>query len=442
MQKSYKMNFKIHRGTQEIGGSCVEVWTDTTKIIVDIGMPLVVADRKEFNFKQYEKLSIEELVQQDILPDIEGLYENSSSKVDGILISHYHQDHHGFLQFADHSIPIYTGKATQDILEFSEEFFKGQKLTKQFQSFNKDNSFIIGDINIQPYWMDHSAFDAYAFLIESNGKKLFYSGDFRGHGRKGKVFQWFQHNAPQNVDYLLMEGTTIGRGRQSFPKEQDLEENFIEIFKSKDEINLINTSAQNIDRLVTIYRACKRSNKLMVVDVYTAAIMKEMAKHASIPYPSASFPEVKVMYPYHLSKRIAEKVGEKFLYQFRSFKISKEEISKKRKEIVFLVRPSMLSDLEHIDHMENGNFIYSMWSGYLEQPKTKAFVEYLNSKGFSFYQVHTSGHADIETLEKMVKAINPKNLVPIHTFDGDEYQNLFTYVNVKRLKDNEAIEIK
>lgn len=436
------MNFKIHRGTQEIGGSCVEIWTDTTKIIVDIGMPLVVADGKEFNFKQYEKLSIEELVQQDILPDIEGLYENSTSKVDGILISHYHQDHHGFLQYANHSIPIYTGKATQDILEFSEAFFKGQKLSKQFQNFTKDKSFAIGDINIQPYWMDHSAFDAYAFLIESNGKKLFYSGDFRGHGRKGKVFQWFQHNAPKDVDYLLMEGTTIGRGRQAFLKEQDLEETFIEIFKSKNEINLINTSAQNIDRLVTIYRACKRSNKLMVVDIYTAAIMKEMAKHASIPYPSASFPEVKVMYPYFLSQMIADKLGKEFLYQFQPYKITKEEISDKRKDIVFLVRPSMKSDIVRIENLENGNFIYSMWSGYLEQYKTKAFVEYMNSKGFSFHQVHTSGHADIKTLEKMVKAINPKNLVPIHTFDGDEYQNLFTDVNVERLKDKEKIEIK
>ncbi|MDO9406779.1 MBL fold metallo-hydrolase, partial [Patulibacter sp.] len=303
------MNFKIHRGTQEIGGSCVEIWTNTTKIIVDIGMPLVVSDGQEFNFKQYEKLTTKELVQKDILPDIDGLYDNSTSKVDGILISHYHQDHHGFLSYADTSIPIFTGKATQSILEFSDGFFNGKQLNNQFQNFNKDSTFSIGDITIQPYWMDHSAFDAYAFLIEANGKRLFYSGDFRGHGRKEKVFKWFLHNAPQNVDYLLMEGTTIGRGQQSFQSEKDLEEDFMKVFKSKKEINFINTSAQNIDRLVTIYRACKRTNKLMVIDVYTAAIMKEMASYASIPFPSTLFPEIKVMYPYFLSKMIANKIG-------------------------------------------------------------------------------------------------------------------------------------
>jgi ribonuclease J len=436
------MNFNIHRGTQEIGGSCVEIWTDTTKIVVDIGMPLVVSDGQEFDFKQYEKLTTKELVQKGILPDIDGLYQNSASKVDGILISHYHQDHHGFLSYADITIPIFTGKATQSILEFSEEFFKGQQLNNRFQNFTKDSAYSIGDITIQPYWMDHSAFDAYAFLIEANGKRLFYSGDFRGHGRKDKVFKWFLHNAPQNVDYLLMEGTTIGRGKQSFPSEKDLEEDFIKVFKSKQEINFINTSAQNIDRLVTIYRACKRTNKLMVVDVYTAAIMKEMAKHATIPFASPSFPEVKVMYPYFLSKMIADKIGKEFLYQFQPFKITKEEISEKRKEIVFLVRPSMKMDIDRIDKMENGNFIYSMWSGYLEQPKTKGFIDHLKSKGFSFHQVHTSGHADVETLKEMVTAMKPKNLVPIHTFDGDDYKEIFKDVNVKRATDKEEIEIK
>ena len=435
------MNFKIHRGTREIGGSCVEIWTDTTKIIVDIGMPLVAADGQQFDFKQYENLSTTELVQKGILPDIEGLYYNNASEIDGILISHYHQDHYGFLSYADTSIPVFTGEATQSILEFNSEFFNGQKLKNQFQNFTKDASFSIGDITIQPYLMDHSGFDAYAFLIESNGKRLFYSGDFRGHGRKGKVFKWFLYNAPQNVDYLLMEGTTIGREQQSFPSEKDLEETFIDIFNSKQEINLINTSAQNIDRLVTIYRACKRTNKLMVVDVYTAAIMKKMAGYATIPFPSPSFPEVKVMYPYFLSKMIADKIGKEFLYQFKPFKITKKEISEKRRDIVFLIRPSMKTDLDHIDKVENGNFIYSMWSGYLKQPKTKAFVDYLSAKGFSFHQVHTSGHADIEALKEMVVGMKPKNLVPIHTFDGDDYKHLFKNVNVKRAKDREIIEI-
>ena len=34
-----KLYFKIHRGTKEIGGSCVEVWTESTRILLDFGIP-------------------------------------------------------------------------------------------------------------------------------------------------------------------------------------------------------------------------------------------------------------------------------------------------------------------------------------------------------------------------------------------------------------------
>ena len=34
------MTLTIHRGTHEIGGSCVEICSDKTKILIDLGMPL------------------------------------------------------------------------------------------------------------------------------------------------------------------------------------------------------------------------------------------------------------------------------------------------------------------------------------------------------------------------------------------------------------------
>ena len=154
------MNFKIHRGTQEIGGSCVEILTDTTRIIVDIGMPLVASDGKKFNFRPYEALTTPELIDRGILPNIQGLYGNTKSKVDGMLISHYHQDHHGFLSFADSTVPVYAGEATQSILQFSQEFFDGKQLDSRFINFQPGKLFTIGNITIHPYLMDHSAFDA------------------------------------------------------------------------------------------------------------------------------------------------------------------------------------------------------------------------------------------------------------------------------------------
>ena len=57
--------------------------------------------------------------------------------------------------------------------------------------------------------MDHSAFDAHGFLVEAGGKSVFYTGDFRGHGRKRKLLDRLIKKPPK-VDALMMEGTLVG----------------------------------------------------------------------------------------------------------------------------------------------------------------------------------------------------------------------------------------
>lgn len=98
----------------------------------------------------------------------------------------------------------------------------------------------------------------------------------------------------------------------------------------------------------------------------------------------------------------------------------------------------MKFDLEHISNLDGGNFVYSLWEGYLQKDYTKKFANYLKGRQFKFFNVHTSGHADIETLKKMTDAIKPKFIAPIHTFKGSEYKNHFDYP-VKELEDGEEI---
>lgn len=127
---------------------------------------------------------------------------------------------------------------------------------------SKRRIFQIGDFKITPYWNDHSAFDSYSFLIEANGKSIFYSGDFRDHGRKSKVFKRFLHNAPQNVDYLLLEGTTIGRKTIKDKTEIEIEDELFKVFSEPQKINLVYTAGQNIDRLVSIFKAAQKSKAI------------------------------------------------------------------------------------------------------------------------------------------------------------------------------------
>jgi ribonuclease J len=84
----------------------------------------------------------------------------------------------------------------------------------------------IGSFTVTPFLVDHSAFDAYALLIEAGGRRLFYSGDIRFHGRKAATVERLIRSPPDSVDVVLLEGTQVGRARatQAARSERDVEE--------------------------------------------------------------------------------------------------------------------------------------------------------------------------------------------------------------------------
>ena len=435
------MRFKIHRGTKEIGGSCVEVWTDTSRIVIDLGMPLVNPDKTPFDARETESRSRDELIREKILPDIPSLYQDGSKTA--LLISHAHQDHYGLMKHINPSCPVYLGSGTQVLIELTNTFTDKKWTIQNAKHIDHNKSFMLGDIKVTPYLMDHAAFDAYAFLFEADEKSLFYSGDFRMHGRKAEIFGWFSANFKKSVDYLLLEGTTIGRSEEPFPTESELEEEFVKTFKQTKGINLIYASGQNIDRLVTIYRACKKCGKIFLIDFYIANVLKAINKiNKNIPCPSTKdFPEIKVYYPRRLTKRMIGKKAET-VYPFKKYKIGKDERDEKADKLVMMVRPTVQNDLErYLNKYSDGCFIYSMWGGYKTKPgDTKDFLDFIASKGMPIRDdIHTSGHADLSGLKGMVDAVKPKKIVPIHTFEGNSYEELFS--NVIRINDRETVEI-
>ena len=77
----------------------------------------------------------------------------------------------------------------------------------------------------------------------------------------------------------------------------------------------------------------------------------------------------------------------------------------------------MWSYLKNKNSTEETLLIYSSWDGYykdLEQvkanPKYKEFREMFHN----VMDIHTSGHADRQTIENVIKTVNPKEVICIH----------------------------
>ena len=111
------------------------------------------------------------------------------------------------------------------------------------------------------------------------------------------------------------------------------------------------------------------------------------------------------------------------------------EINRKKNKILMLARDNTIFPkiVKGIDNPKGAIVIYSMWEGYLND----RFRDFCANKGLAIEQVHTSGHATVEDLKAFAKALNPKVLIPIHTFEASRYPDLFK--NVKILKDKEEL---
>jgi ribonuclease J len=435
------MQIIIHRGTHEIGGSCVEIENKETRIVIDIGMPIVTEDGKRFDIQNYKDLSGQEMVDKKILPDIKGFYswDTTNKKIDALLISHAHSDHYGFYNYLREDIQYFLGEGTRRIIDFDSLIFGSKKVIGKYTIFQHGDSLHIGSFTAKPFLMDHSAFDAYAFLIESEGKKILYSGDFREHGRKGSVFQRFLKTAPENVDALLLEGTVIGQQDKKTKTETEVERDIIKISQETLGMVLVIQSTHNVDRIVSFYKAAIKANRVFLVDVYTANFLNILNGLAKIPDPLSGFDKVKVFYPYYLTDRLSRGNKEKLLYRFKPYKISKAEISANPGNFIMMVRPTMILDLSHIEGLDGATVIYSMWHGYLEDNRMKRFQDYMHTRNMSMIQLHTGGHANIDTLKKAVDRLKPKVIIPIHTFYPEQYRNIFS--NVQTLSDGKEINI-
>ena len=69
------MTLRIRCGSRKVGGSCVGLRARSSRIIIDIGMPLVKPEGSEFDMREYAELFGSELFEKEILPRVEDLYE-------------------------------------------------------------------------------------------------------------------------------------------------------------------------------------------------------------------------------------------------------------------------------------------------------------------------------------------------------------------------------
>ena len=388
---SYPMTLTIHRGTNQIGGCITEISSSRARIIIDMGEELP---------SEAQKTDIE----------IEGV-TTGEPNCNAVFITHYHGDHVGLYSKILPEIPVYMGKIAKQLYLKLQTRRKDPNIAviERFKTFRVTYPIKKKDITIRPLRVDHSAFDAYMFLIECDGKKILHTGDFRTHGFGGNLVIPTLTKWVGKVDVLITEGTTLSRPDDTMITEQELQQQAHKLLTDNKYVFAM-CSSTNIDRMAAFYNATPYG-KYFICDKYQHDLLKFVAQNARSP-----------------------------IYKFEkihSYGANLLEKMRKRGFCMMVRSGKKFNDI--IEQFPDSLFIYSMWEGYLSgEAKIESIAEMVPS-GYKY--LHTSGHATREAIRKVCETVCPTTIIPIHGKAPRELEKMGLSGEVKILENGERFEV-
>lgn len=335
---------------------------------------------------------------------------------DAVLFTHYHGDHIGQMLRIRPEIPIYAGALAKDIMRLSAERGgqKNEALCKRIetmQAFSPGKPFLIGDIQITPFCIDHSACDSYMFLIEADGKRVLYTGDFRLHGVRRNVMDKILDRRIGKVDVVVTEGTTVSRSEHKAVTEWELQKR-VKAYLRQYKYVFVLCATTNLDRIFVLARAVPRG-KYCICDEYQKTLVKVVSDHWSSLSTFYEMPKLNTPGSCIL-QGFQERGGLMFVRVNRQF----ERIIRQ-----FDPQQSIL--------------LYSMWDGYRTKPDSN-IPEFLSLTG-TWAELHTSGHASPNDLRHVIEKAAPEIVIPMHTDAPQKMQTLCQNRKVILLKDGEGL---
>ncbi|MDA4121488.1 MAG: MBL fold metallo-hydrolase [Thaumarchaeota archaeon] len=422
-------------GVGEIGGNKFLVEDRGARVLLDFGTGFSDgSDYFDGGIVPRQVNGAGDLFEFGLLPELPGLYsekalQNTSLKyadpqIDAIVLSHYHSDHTGRIEYLDPKIPVYCGETTALIHEAYSESSGSPLDGHPLKTFRTGDRFKVGSLEFVPVHVDHSIPGAYGFVVHTSEGTLAYSGDFRFHGPAGSMTRDFVASAKSaKPDVLLTEGTRVRKGdSDANMSEESVLAEASKAVAASDKLVFSSFRGNDTDRINTFNGAAKKAQRRLVVSMKTALLLKKLEADKRL-----SVPRVGEDVDVYLRRKKSGKLDDSDYYAwerpFLEHGVSAREVRENQHDYFLHLEVWSFPELIDIRPDRGGTYIHAATEAFNEEGEREEEVirNWIDHLGFSYHQLHASGHAPMGEVGRLVREIGAKRVVPVHT----EHPELF-----------------
>ena len=402
----------FHGGVEgEIGGNAIRLIDRGYDVQLFLDFGVNFAKRARFYHDPYlVPKTVEEIVKAGLAPELP-IYEGYEGRVDGVLISHAHQDHYKYISLLNREIPIYASEATIKLIQ-SRHVPERKTLESDIGGLNLKalkTEAKLGGIEIKSIEVAHSVPSSHALILYTSDAIICYTGDLRAHGRRSQLTESFAEELERDqVDCLITEATNLTGA--TLVLEKEVERKIESIVSKTDGLVLMDISDTDMERMETALLAAERSGRFLVLTKRLAWNALALSGCEGVPdvmrLPVLVYRDRDPRYRWEeeLENRLSDKM------------IPSEGIHRSPNDFILCTSIHDPRELVEIEPRK-GVYISSLSEPFAEE-RSYAFsrlVNWLDLYGIPLYSIRSSGHIDPLSLKEFVKRAKPKRVYPVHT---------------------------
>ncbi|MCX5999138.1 MAG: MBL fold metallo-hydrolase [Chloroflexi bacterium] len=487
------LNLSFYGGANEIGGNKILLEAEATRVFLDFGTSYS-SEELYFEFPMLRPACIDDLLKTNVLPRLPGLYKGAGFSVTygddgtpsvcgqeerclvhGVLLSHAHMDHYGYLGMLRPDIPVYLSPVSKRLIELRNDI-REEWLTQVdmdvLQTVERGEEFQVGHLAVRRFDVDHSILGASAYLIRAGDRVIAYSGDLRLHGNSPADTEEFIRACRQaKVDVLLCEGTRVGPVPEDekeaeshvLSSEAEVEERCRDILSRENGLVIYDASPADMNRMRIVCRVAAEFGRMPVFDSKKAYLLIYLnypdVLYADLP----SVGDFKVLLSrLRLRTSLYGKYGvppDCYVETYTDYRraheakllVAQRPVGRGDKDLlrlpddVFVWGPlreavlkepgryllytssgphTMLHFLPPDGKKMHGTYIYGKAEPFKEEMELsfERLEHWINLCGLKIEYAHTSGHMHHNDVKRFIAEVDPGVLVPIHTQQADLFR--------------------